>query len=186
VNSEKYIFDLEKLLQPLDDLDDLVNPFTTEEIDDIVKNLKNDKSPGPHGFSIDFMKRCWEVIKSDFYELCAGFFNHDIYLQSINGSYIILILKVDNPSKVGDFRPISLLNNSVKLLTKLLANRLQAVILQSIHQNQYGFIKGRSIQDYLAWAFEYLHICHKSGKELLILKLDFEKALDKVKHEVIL
>jgi hypothetical protein len=55
-----------------------------------------------------------------------------------------------------------------------------------VHQNQYGFIKGRSIQDYLAWSFDYLHICHKSRKELVILKLHFEKAFDKVEHEVIL
>jgi hypothetical protein len=48
-------------------------------------------------------------------------------------------------AKVGDFRPISLLNNSVKLLIKLLANRLQSVILRIVHQNQYCFIKGRSI-----------------------------------------
>jgi hypothetical protein len=78
---------------------------------------------------------------------------------------------------VGDFRLISLLNNSVKLLTKLLANRLQTVILKSIHQNQYGFLKGRSIQDCLPWTFEYLHLCHKSGKELLILKLGFKRHL---------
>jgi hypothetical protein len=79
---------------------------------------------------------------------CARvFFPHNICLQSINGSYVTLIPKIDNPSKVGDFRPISLLNNSVKLLTKLLANRLQTMILRAIHQNQYEFLKGRSIQD---------------------------------------
>jgi hypothetical protein len=126
-------------------LEDLVNPFTTEEIDGIIKELKSDKSPGPDEFNTDFMKRCCEVIKSDFYELCTRFFSHDICLQSINGSYVTLIPKVDNPSKVGGFRPISLLNNSIKLLTKLLANRLKIVILKSIHQNQYGFLKGRSI-----------------------------------------
>jgi retron-type reverse transcriptase len=63
---------------------------------------------------------------------------------------------------------------------------LQSVILRLVHQNQYGFIKNRSIQDCLAWSFEYLHLFHKSKKATIIVKLDFEKAFDKIQHEVIL
>jgi hypothetical protein len=82
--------------------------------------------------------------------MCSVFYNNILCLQSINGSYITLVPKVQNPSNVSDFKPISLLNSSVKLITKILDNRLQSVILQVIHQNQYEFLKSRSIQDCLA------------------------------------
>lgn len=104
----------------------------------------------------------------------------------INGSYITLIPNVDEPAKASKVRPISLLNISMKILTQLLANRLQRVITSLVHTNQYGFIQHCTIQDYLAWAFEHLHLCHTSQKEIVILKLDFEIAFDTVEHHAML
>ena len=48
---------------------DLEKPFTQEEIDDVVKNLPADKSPGPDGFNNEFLKNCWDIIKADVIEL---------------------------------------------------------------------------------------------------------------------
>jgi len=146
------------------DLAWLQDPFTREEIDSVVRNLPNNKAPRPDGFNSEFIKKCWHFIKDDFYALCLAFQNNLVCLQSINDTFITLIPKIDGAQKVGDFRPISLLNCSIKLITKLLANRLQAVILQLVHQNQYGFIRTRTIQDCIAWSFEYLHLCHHSKK----------------------
>jgi len=87
---------------------------------------------------------------------------------------------------VNDFRPISLLNRVLKIITKLMANRLQSKIISLIHKNQYGFIRTRTIQDCLAWAYEYIYQCQHSKREIVILKLDFTKAFDTVEHNVIL
>ena len=99
-------------------------PFSKQEIDQVVKSLPSDKAPEPDGFNSDFVKRCWPVICQDFYNLCNAFFDVDVCLQSINGSLITLVPKLDNAIRVADYRPISLLNTSVKILTKILANRL--------------------------------------------------------------
>ena len=75
------------------------------------------------------------LIKSEFYGLCAEFYSCELNLESINNSYITLVAKINNPEGVNDFRPISLLNSSLKIITKLLAERLQILILDFIHTN---------------------------------------------------
>jgi hypothetical protein len=178
-------FDLSTLVARVDNLADLALPSSKEEIDEVIRDLPLGKSPGPDGVNSDFMKKCWPIISKDFYDLCQAFYRKEVCLQSINGSFITLIPKVDNRVTVSDYRPISLLNSSIKLITKILVNRLQAVIFQLIHQTKYGFIKNRTMQYCLAWSFEYLHLCHQSRKEFVILKLDFQKVFDKIEHEVV-
>ena len=75
------------------DLSSLVAPFSTMEIDLVVRNLPSDKAPGPDGFNTDFVKKCWPIISQDFYNLCNAFYQGDVCLQSLNGSHIVLVPK---------------------------------------------------------------------------------------------
>lgn len=128
------LFDLPSLIVRQYSLTALESKFTTEEIDGIVRQLPNDKFPGPDGFSNEFIKKCWNHIKNDFYELYWAFQENNVCLQSVNSSLVTLVPKIQSPVCLSDFRPISLLNSSMKLITKLLANRLQEVIVPLIHK----------------------------------------------------
>ncbi|KAG2650254.1 hypothetical protein PVAP13_1NG224419 [Panicum virgatum] len=82
------------------------------------------------------MKKCWDTIKHDVYKLCQDFFDCAVDLTPINTSFITLVPKVSSLEQVNDYRPIYLLNSIIKIITKILADRLQLVILELIHLNQ--------------------------------------------------
>ena len=60
------MFDLDCLISPVDNLEELVSPFTSEEMDKVVQKMPIDKAPGPYGFNGMFLKKCWSIIKQDF------------------------------------------------------------------------------------------------------------------------
>lgn len=136
-------FNLPALVQSDHDLSLLVAPFGKEEVDQVIRFLPSDKALGPDGFNTNFVKNCWSIISQDFYNLCNAFHMGEVCLQSLNGSHIVLVPKHDHAIKVSNFRPISLLNTSMKIITKILANRLQLVMPKLIHKNQHGFIKSK-------------------------------------------
>ena len=103
--------------------------------------------------------------------------------REINCTNITLIPKVKSPELISDFRPISLCNVVYKIVSKVLANRLKAILPYVISENQSVFQVGGVITDNIFMAFETLHYMkhHKKGKSgFMALKLDMSKADDRV------
>ncbi|CAL8992300.1 unnamed protein product, partial [Prunus brigantina] len=101
----------------------------------------------------------------------------------LNLTHIALIPKIPNPESVSQFRPIGLCNFSYKILSKVMANRLQPHMANIISSSQNAFIPGRQIQDNLIIAHEIFHYLKlkKSKKHFdLGVKLDMNKAYDRV------
>lgn len=91
------LFNLSELFDKRGDLDDLVLPFSSQEIDSIISLLPADKAPGPDGFNGCFLKKCWPVISQDFYRLFADFHGGFCDLKPLNYSFITLVPKKSSP-----------------------------------------------------------------------------------------
>ena len=80
-----------------------------------------------------------------------------------------------------DYRPITLLNTELKILARVLANRLQRVISDLIGPEQTFAVKRRSIQDNLHLIREVLEGI-EDDTEAALISLDQSKAIDRVDH----
>ena len=70
--------------------------------------------------------------------------------NTLNESVISVILKKGKDSlDPANYQPISLANVDYKILTKVLATRLEKIIPYIIDPDQVGFVKGRSSSDNL-------------------------------------
>lgn len=69
---------------------------------------------------------------------------------------------------VGDLRPISSCNVLVKIVSKVIANRLKKVLGQVISENRSAFMSGHLISDNVMIAYEVMHMLKKKRKKMLI------------------
>jgi hypothetical protein len=81
------------------------------------------------------------------------------------------------------FRPISLLNCIFKFFSEILTLRLEKVSQRLVAKEQSAFIRGRYILESVVIAHEIVHSIHKTKTPGVVIKLDYEKAYDRVNIE---
>lgn len=161
----------------------LTKDFVREEVEEALKHMEPLTAPGPDGMPPIFFQSYWSIVGEDISNAVLDCLNRCHLPEEINLTYITLIPKVKCPEKISEFRPISLCNVIYKLVSKVLANRLQKFLPLLISENQSAFQAGRIITDNVLMAFETLHYMkhHQSGKlGFMALKLDMSKAYDRV------
>ncbi|KAL9681628.1 hypothetical protein QQ045_013414 [Rhodiola kirilowii] len=160
----------------------LESQISREEVLGALKSCDGNKAPGPDGFNMNFFKRLWFTVE-EVMGFIQEFCDNRRLPKGINRTYIALIPKSASPQSFSDFRPISLLNSSYKILSKCLANRLSTVLPYLISPTQTAFLANRNIMDGIMVINELIHALKTEGRSALVIKLDFWKAYDSVSWE---
>ncbi|GKV32262.1 hypothetical protein SLEP1_g40879 [Rubroshorea leprosula] len=144
-----------------DDNETLIAPSSEEEIKEAIRDCDSSKALGLDGFNFKFVKDQWEVIKEDVIQFLQEFQEKSKLVKGLNTSFIALVPKVDNPQKIEEYRPISLIGVVYKILAKILANCLKKV-LDTVAEE-----------------------AKEKKKKAFLFKIDFEKAYDKPNKSIL-
>ena len=159
----------------------LTKAFSEEEIRDVVWLYDGSKCPGPNGFNLNFVKESWEVFKDAIVEAMVLFHDFGYIPKGCNASFVALVPKVRDPSKLEQYRPISLVGVMYKVISKVLAERIKKVVV--IDECQSAFLKDRGILDNVLTANEVLEDLRRRRMSGLCLKVDLKKAYDSVRWD---
>lgn len=108
--------------------ENLIKDFTAKEVKSALQQMHPTKALGLDGMSAIFFQKFWNVVGSDVTNMVLIVLNFNMPMVEINKKNIILVPKIKNPTRIKEFRPISLSNVTYKLISKVLANRLKAVL----------------------------------------------------------
>ena len=159
---------------------ELGNPVSAREVQEAIMSLQNGKTPGPDGFTVEFFKLFSATIAPALQRMYNESFAGDRLPSTLSEASISLLLKCDkDPLLCGSYRPISLLNVDLKILSKILAQRLQQVLSNIISTDQTGFMLGRHSFHNTRRLLNIISAPSSTIPEVIV-SLDAEKAFDRV------
>ncbi|KAF1333210.1 Short chain dehydrogenase, partial [Globisporangium splendens] len=162
---------------------DLMAPITEKEVREAIAALHRHKAGGVDSLNNDFYKDCEDamvdVLVREFNNIRRG-----APMPRSFGQGIVMPLhkKGDSPNPL-DYRPITLLTTTYKLFAKVLATRLQDILLWIIGEEQQGFVRDRLMENAILIMQAALDKAYHSSTEGFddapgIAMLDFMKAYD--------
>ena len=152
---------------------------TNKEASLTLKNMKNNKSPGTSGFSVDFFKVFWKQLGNFVLRaINLGFLQGELSITQQNGLIVCIPKENKCRNDLKNWRPITLLNTIYKIASGSIASRIKNVLDKLIATEQTGFIKDRYIGENTRLVYDLLQFTEEQNIPGLLLLIDFEKAFD--------
>ena len=171
-------------MKPDDDV--MTENFTEKELEEAIKCLKKEKSPGPDGITNEILQHMGKSAKNILLKIFnASWVNSSVPQSWRDATMIPIHKKGKDKSKPDSYRPISLTSCVGKLMERMINTRLTWYLekKQLISPTQAGFRQNRSTEDQVTYIAQEIEDAFQDKKHTLAVWIDLEKAFDKVWRE---
>jgi hypothetical protein len=166
-----------------DEKDNLDKDLTLNELDESLRRSNFKSAPGRDGFSNCFIREFWHIFRKPLYDVAKHGLNNADLPDFFMSADIKLIPKKDDGSSIKNWRPISLLSNFYKIISRAINNRLKKIAPRILSRAQKGFVPGKYMHEVIINTEERLNYCKKNNINGFLVSADLTKAFDSVSHE---
>ena len=162
------------------------NSILKEEVERVIRDMKNGKATGPDGLSAEALKALDDINVKLVTELWNMTYESGCIPIELKQSILFLILKKPMAQNCSEYRTICLMSHVTKLLLKIIQKRVVRRIEEEISHLQSGFRSGMGTRDGI---FNFRVLCEKAleiNQDVYICFIDYKKAFDKVKHHMMI
>nr|CCA17406.1 reverse transcriptase putative [Albugo laibachii Nc14] len=155
-------------------------PLTQKKMEGAIKRMRSHCSPGMDGLPAAFYQLAPAIFGECLQIVFADQLRRGSLLRSQRSSAITLLYIKVSQAEPGNYRPIASICVDVNVLSKVLAYRLQQVLLKLIHEYQKTFLRGRFLHHHIRDMSDIQDLVTHRGDAAYATFLYFEKAYDRV------
>jgi hypothetical protein len=179
----------DRMVKELEEITPIINEDPQDilysEVEEAIRTLKKNKSPGSDGIIAEMLQAGGEKLVHQIHKLCNKAWDEGTIPGEWGKSILVPIPKKGDHSECSNYRTISLINHTGKVLLIVLLNRLKQQLDPHLSEEQAGFRKDRSTIHQILTLRLLAEKAKRHGKKIYNCFIDFQKAFDTIKHKII-
>ena len=160
-------------------------PPTKDEIRRALKEMKNGKAPGVDNITAEILKTDTETTVKELYALFNVVWFTGKAPKDWRRGLIIKLAKKGDLSNCGNWRGITLITTTAKIMGKIIIRRIVLGVDTKLREEQAGFRAGRGTTEQIFVLRNILEQAIEWNSNLYLCFIDFEKAFDSVHRETL-
>ena len=160
-------------------------PILRCEVEKAVKGMRWRRAEGSDGVVVEMVEAAGDFAIEKITELANQIYDTGDIPERMKESEFIVIPKKEGTVECGKHRTISIMSQIAKIVLRVIDERLKRNIEETVDRAQFGFRKGKGTRDAIFVLRTIIERAIEKQKDLFMCFVDFEKAFDMVRHEVL-